>query len=409
MSLFPILVLAAGALGAERGTATVSPAELVVPDPWRAPTAAALTPEQRAACTDAAALVPGGPGLKAAVVEVRTDGLHYAGTQVAPITDGAIAPEHLNDGRIQPLFERVARTRDDLQILGAWGCTTPSVATPRVLVAADGSLPYGLVRSVLATVGAAGISHVDLRVATATPAPEARILTDGPNAAVQLTAAGTTIQGLGDPIPLSGHDPKMLRTVIDRLKPNAAGQNRLVLQATDDLPWSMVVDTLGTVAFDARDRPLLPATVLAGIPAPEDAPDAPAGRPGLPDPVLPASAPVFRTQLPALDDPTAPAGHPLIRSSVSRKPLDKVVRKDLHEIRYCYDKAKTRDAGTVVVGFQIGADGKATNVALLPESTLGNKAVTDCIVGRFQGLVFTPVDGLGSTPVHYALDFPQGE
>ena len=105
--------------------------------------------------------------------------------------------------------------------------------------------------------------------------------------------------------------------------------------------------------------------------------------------------------------PAAEPAEPLILGSIDKTVIDRVVRRHLNQVRYCYEKElKTYAslAGKVVVRFTIADDGTVSE-AEIKTSTLGSPAVEDCVRGRFLRMVFPAPAGGGVVIVSYPLVF----
>ena len=76
-------------------------------------------------------------------------------------------------------------------------------------------------------------------------------------------------------------------------------------------------------------------------------------------------------------------------------------------MRYCYERALVRDPdlrGELEVKFVIARDGTVART-MLESTTLGTTAVEQCVLSRFQHLVFSELRGGGVVFVSYPLVF----
>jgi hypothetical protein len=90
--------------------------------------------------------------------------------------------------------------------------------------------------------------------------------------------------------------------------------------------------------------------------------------------------------------------------------IQKVVRAAYGTFRVCYEQGLSRDAklaGSVVVRFVIARDGKVSNAALGPGSTLPDAQAAECVVKAFYGLVF-PTPEAGIVTVVYPIMLSPG-
>ncbi|MFZ5476124.1 MAG: AgmX/PglI C-terminal domain-containing protein [Myxococcota bacterium] len=104
-------------------------------------------------------------------------------------------------------------------------------------------------------------------------------------------------------------------------------------------------------------------------------------------------------------------GEPIILGALDRNLIDAVIKRQLAQIRYCYQRELTKNpdlAGKVVVKFVIAKDGTVSS-ATTKASTLGNPAVETCIHGRFLRWQFPEPRGGGIVIVSYPFVFsPSG-
>jgi TonB family protein len=89
--------------------------------------------------------------------------------------------------------------------------------------------------------------------------------------------------------------------------------------------------------------------------------------------------------------------------------IQRVVRRHMNEIRYCYERELVRDPtlrGTVRLSFVIGPDGRVVSATAergdLPEG------VTSCVVAAVRRWTFPAPDGGGVVAVTYPFVFTPG-
>jgi hypothetical protein len=98
---------------------------------------------------------------------------------------------------------------------------------------------------------------------------------------------------------------------------------------------------------------------------------------------------------------------PIVMDALDRSLLDVVIKRNVSQIRYCYQRELTKHpdlAGEVTVKFVITADGDVSS-AVTKRSTLGNEAVEACINGRFLRFQFPAPRGGGIVIVSYPFRF----
>jgi Ca-activated chloride channel family protein len=103
----------------------------------------------------------------------------------------------------------------------------------------------------------------------------------------------------------------------------------------------------------------------------------------------------------------AVGGIPMVVSSMDTNDVDEVIKRHMNAIRYCYQRELQKRPslqGSVVVKFTIGSDGRVAT-AELESSTLHDEVVEQCILTRFQRMIFAPVRGGGVVVVSYPLRF----
>jgi len=105
-----------------------------------------------------------------------------------------------------------------------------------------------------------------------------------------------------------------------------------------------------------------------------------------------------------------PYGDPVIVGDLARSQIDAVVKRNMNQIRYCYQRELTKNpalGGKITERFVIVNDGTVTS-AETKSSTMNNDAVESCIDGRFKRFQFPmPTDGENVT-VSYPFIFSPG-
>ncbi len=101
------------------------------------------------------------------------------------------------------------------------------------------------------------------------------------------------------------------------------------------------------------------------------------------------------------------AGSGDVVGAMDKKSITRVIRSRRNGIKYCYQKELARQPklqGKVVVAFTIGPNGRVIK-ASIPESTLGNKQVGNCIVRQVRRWRFPQPKGGGVVKVKYPFIF----
>lgn len=99
---------------------------------------------------------------------------------------------------------------------------------------------------------------------------------------------------------------------------------------------------------------------------------------------------------------TSPATTPVVTGSMSREIIQRVIRRHLTQIRYCYEQQLVADptlTGRVDVSFTIGTNGAVAD-AEVRSTTLGNAAVETCILEAVRRFQFPSPEG-GVVRVNY--------
>ncbi len=98
---------------------------------------------------------------------------------------------------------------------------------------------------------------------------------------------------------------------------------------------------------------------------------------------------------------------PKVKGFLSKDVIQRVVRRSMGRIKYCYEKALIRRvdmAGKVMVRFVVGGQGKVIS-ASLSSSTLGDKGTEACILTVVRAMVFPKPKGGGLVVVNYPFVF----
>lgn len=100
-------------------------------------------------------------------------------------------------------------------------------------------------------------------------------------------------------------------------------------------------------------------------------------------------------------------GTPIILGALDKSLIDAVIRKNMNQIRYCYQRELTKNPGLkgkIIIKFTIAADGSVSR-ASIKTSSMGNSAVETCITGRFKRFKFPQPKGGGVVIVSYPFIF----
>jgi hypothetical protein len=103
-------------------------------------------------------------------------------------------------------------------------------------------------------------------------------------------------------------------------------------------------------------------------------------------------------------------GDPIILGALDKSLVDAVVRRNLNQIRYCYQRELTKSpalAGKIVIKFVIAKDGTVSS-ATTKSSSMGSPAVENCINQRFMRFQFPAPKGGGIVFVTYPFIFAPG-
>jgi hypothetical protein len=103
-------------------------------------------------------------------------------------------------------------------------------------------------------------------------------------------------------------------------------------------------------------------------------------------------------------------GQPIIMGALDKSLIDAVIKRNMNQIRYCYQRELTKNpslGGKIVVKFTIAKDGSVSK-ASIKTSSMGNKTVENCISGRFMQFKFPEPKGGGIVIVSYPFIFSPG-
>lgn len=98
---------------------------------------------------------------------------------------------------------------------------------------------------------------------------------------------------------------------------------------------------------------------------------------------------------------------PTTRGALSRMQIQRVIRKNMRRVKYCYEKALARHvqlAGKVSMSFTIGPDGRVTS-ARVKSSTLKLGGLGRCLERVILSMRFPKPTGGGSVKVTYPFRF----
>lgn len=101
------------------------------------------------------------------------------------------------------------------------------------------------------------------------------------------------------------------------------------------------------------------------------------------------------------------SGDALVLGNIEKALIEKVIRENIQQIKYCYSKELTKVptlAGKIVVKFTIAKDGSVSQ-ASTKDSTMGNGIVEGCVNSRIMQLRFPEPKGGGSAIVTYPFIF----
>jgi len=103
-------------------------------------------------------------------------------------------------------------------------------------------------------------------------------------------------------------------------------------------------------------------------------------------------------------------GEPIILGALDKSLIDAVIKRNMNQIRYCYQRELTKNpalGGKITVKFVIAKDGTVSS-ATTKSSTMNSPAVEGCINGRFLRFQFPEPKGGGIVIVSYPFIFSPG-
>jgi outer membrane biosynthesis protein TonB len=103
-------------------------------------------------------------------------------------------------------------------------------------------------------------------------------------------------------------------------------------------------------------------------------------------------------------------GEPIILGALDRSLVDDVIKRNMNQIRYCYQRQLNRSphlAGKITIKFVIARDG-SVSAASVKSSSMKNDAVENCLASRFLRLQFPRPKGGGIVMVSYPFMFSPG-
>jgi len=103
-------------------------------------------------------------------------------------------------------------------------------------------------------------------------------------------------------------------------------------------------------------------------------------------------------------------GDPIILGALDKSLIDAVIKRNMNQIRYCYQRELTKNpqlSGKITVKFVIAKDGSVSK-AETKQTTMNNSAVEDCINQRFMKFQFPEPKGGGIVIVSYPFIFAPG-
>ncbi|MFZ5475207.1 MAG: AgmX/PglI C-terminal domain-containing protein [Myxococcota bacterium] len=103
-------------------------------------------------------------------------------------------------------------------------------------------------------------------------------------------------------------------------------------------------------------------------------------------------------------------GDPIILGALDKSLIDAVIKRNMAQIRYCYQRELTKNpslGGKITVKFVIAKDGTVSS-ATTKSTTMNNPAVESCINGRFMRFQFPEPKGGGIVIVSYPFIFSPG-
>jgi hypothetical protein len=105
------------------------------------------------------------------------------------------------------------------------------------------------------------------------------------------------------------------------------------------------------------------------------------------------------------DSPASTEG--LVLGALDNSEIAEVVRKGRARLKFCYEAALADDAeleGRMTVKFVIAATGEVSSAELVVDE-IGLDVFADCVLDRFDAMIFPPPVGNGIVIVRYPLVF----
>lgn len=94
------------------------------------------------------------------------------------------------------------------------------------------------------------------------------------------------------------------------------------------------------------------------------------------------------------------------QGSIDKEAVETAIRERKDEYQACYDGAKSKSDGMVVLEFVVGGDGKVTKSGV-KSSSLKKPEIESCLLKIIQGTRFPVPQGTKSVTVTYPFKFTQ--
>ena len=104
-------------------------------------------------------------------------------------------------------------------------------------------------------------------------------------------------------------------------------------------------------------------------------------------------------------------GDPIVLGALDKAEIDRVIKRHLAQVRYCYQRVLTKEPGVegkLIIKFVIAKDGSVSSATVKPGSTLDHPEVGTCVTGRFMRMRFPEPSGGGIVIVSYPFVFRAG-
>jgi TonB family protein len=124
----------------------------------------------------------------------------------------------------------------------------------------------------------------------------------------------------------------------------------------------------------------------------------------------PAAASIGDRGVRAAMGPEIVAGPAEVRGALDKQIIDRIVRRHINEVKYCYELESTKKtdlAGRISVQLTIAASGQVI-ASVLQSSTVGNLRVENCVVQAARRWMFPHPPGGGLVIVSYPFSFQPG-